>query len=283
MGSAARDASGSPAKEASAGPTTLFLPDAAAVVTTARRDCPKEMVAIGSSFCIDRFEATLRDVRLNRALSPFFHPTLTQSAASFRRWQTKRFTMGRPRYQEVPVPPIPPFQITEKFQIKAVVQAGVSPQGYMSGVLARQACDNAGKRLCTETEWVTACRGELDRDFPYGERYERGACNVHNGAHPAKILHGNASLGHLDPRLNAFAYQGRPLLHATGANARCASRWGDDAVFDMVGNIDEWIDDAGGAFVGGFYARNTKEGCASKIVVHPPKYFDYSLGVRCCL
>ena len=64
--------------------------------------------------------------------------------------------------------------------------------------------------------------------------------------------------------------------------ATCASKWGDDAVFDMVGNLDEWTDDPRGTFVGGFYARATRAGCDARVSSHGASYFDYSTGVRCC-
>jgi hypothetical protein len=51
----------------------------------------------------------------------------------------------------------------------------------------------------------------------------------------------------------------------------------------MVGNLDEWIDDPKGKFLGGFYSRSTRDGCEASITAHPRVYFDYSLGVRCCL
>ena len=73
------------------------------------------------------------------------------------------------------------------------------------------------------------------------------------------------------------------LLRATGATPRCRSRWGDDFIYDMVGNLDEWVDDEHGAFAGGFYARSTRAGCDALITAHPRKYLDYSLGTRCCL
>jgi hypothetical protein len=50
----------------------------------------------------------------------------------------------------------------------------------------------------------------------------------------------------------------------------------------MAGNLDEWIEDPGGTFVGGFYARDTALGCAARIEIHSPDYYDYSLGARCC-
>ena len=152
----------------------------------------------------------------------------------------------------------------------------------MSGAAAERACERAGKRLCAEEEWVVACRGQKNRKFPYGEAYVDGKCNVYRATHPARVLHGNASIGHFDPRLNQVEEEAGPLLRRTGATPECASEWGNDAVYDMVGNLDEWIDDPDGTFVGGFYSRSTREGCDSRIEVHTYKYYDYSLGVRCC-
>ena len=51
----------------------------------------------------------------------------------------------------------------------------------------------------------------------------------------------------------------------------------------MVGNLDEWVDDPKGRFLGGFFSRSTREGCdASRVARTRDAYFDYSLGVRCC-
>jgi formylglycine-generating enzyme required for sulfatase activity len=62
----------------------------------------------------------------------------------------------------------------------------------------------------------------------------------------------------------------------------CRSLWGKEALYDMVGNLDEWVDDPKGMFVGAFFSRGKKDGCESTIKAHPNDYFDYSLGVRCC-
>lgn len=292
-----RETSGEPSpsaqthSETSTGPLELYIPDAAAADWTHEpaipppfvgRRCPSEMVDVQGQFCIDRFEAALVDAAKERRISPYYHPTRRQTRSSFERWEQQRFTMGPQEYQILPLPVPPRFQRTEVFEVKAKSERGVVPNGYLNGVLAEQACLNAGKRLCTEDEWETACRGETGEPFPYGSEYRAGECNVHIGVHPAAVLHGHASLGHLDPRLNHFPYQGRPLLAPTGSYPRCASRWGDDAVYDMVGNLDEWVADEDGVFRGGFYARNTKAGCEARISSHPRAYFDYSLGVRCC-
>jgi formylglycine-generating enzyme required for sulfatase activity len=160
------------------------------------------------------------------------------------------------------------------------------PSGFTSGQVAEQACEAAGKRLCSLDEWTHACKGERATKFPYGDRYQHGRCNVYRFVHPAALLHGNASVGHLDPRLNRVeeirGSQRLAVLRPGGTTPQCASHWGDDAVHDMVGNLDEWVEKKGGAFAGGFYARLTRSGCDAVISVHPRRYLDYSLGTRCC-
>ena len=163
-----------------------------------------------------------------------------------------------------------------------MVKEGAVPNGYNSAETAARACQNAGKRLCRQEEWVTACRGDKNRKFPYGDKYEAGRCNVFREGHPAQILHGNPSINHLDPRLLKVKAGSKPLLRPTGATPSCRSEWQGDSAYDMVGNLDEWVDDPKGLFLGGFFSRSTREGCDSSVSAHPRAYYDYSLGVRCC-
>lgn len=182
----------------------------------------------------------------------------------------------------MPLPDVPEVQQNDDFKPSAVSRGGVVPQGHTPGFVASEACRAAGKRLCREEEWVTACKGERGTQFPYGNDYRQGACNVFREEHPAHILHGNASEGLSDPRLNQVTNQGASLLRETAGSPLCKSVWGSDAIYDMVGNVDEWVDDPDGMFLGGFYSRSTRKGCESKITAHPTGYFDYSLGFRCC-
>jgi formylglycine-generating enzyme len=254
-------------------PAPALLPHAPPPVSSG---CPAEMVSIRGQFCIDRYEASLVDAH-ERALSPYYPPShdeLLHVLSVFRNVVPRR---SAPR---LPLPP--DFSQTEAFEPRARSAPALIPSGYMSGVMARQACDNAGKRLCKPDEWTMACKGQRATKFPYGDSYAEGVCNVFREAHPAVVLYGDASKNHLDPRLNLAEGERGPLLRKTGATPECRSEWGQDAVYDMVGNLDEWVDDERGAFQGGFYARATREGCDARISVHPPPYFDYSLGVRCC-
>jgi hypothetical protein len=240
------------------------------------------MVSVAGQFCVDRFESMLVDATTSEALSPDYPSTPNLLDAVLAEWTTGRNRTGNALARGFPLPFLPRWQRGAKIQPVAVARMGVRPSGYVTGLVAESACANAGKRLCSLDEFVTACRGEDDTLFPYGDSYIDGVCNVFREDHPASILHGNSSVGHLDPRLNRVRAAGKPLLRPTGATPECRSRWGNDAIYDMVGNLDEWVDEEGGAFAGGFYSRSTRSGCEALVTAHPKVYLDYSTGVRCC-
>jgi formylglycine-generating enzyme required for sulfatase activity len=239
-------------------------------------NCPPEMVFIRGQFCIDRYEVSVVDAR-ERAVSPYYPPSHDELSHIY-----SVFRQVTPKNPAPSLPQPPGFALNEAFEARARSLPSVVPNGYMSGVMARRVCENAGKRLCGPAEWVTACKGQNATKFPYGNTYVDGVCNVFRASHPAVVLYSDASKNHLDPRLNLTSDADGPLLRKTGATPRCRSDWGGDAIYDMVGNLDEWVDEPSGAFQGGFYSRSTREGCDARITVHPPPYSDYSLGVRCC-
>ncbi len=74
-------------------------------------------------------------------------------------------------------------------------------------------------------------------------------------------------------------------LSKTGEHAECVNAYG---VFDMVGNLHEWVatDPAlvHGTFAGGYYLDTTinGDGCLYRTQAHAHDYHDYSTGFRCC-
>jgi sulfatase modifying factor 1 len=80
-----------------------------------------------------------------------------------------------------------------------------------------------------------------------------------------------------DARLN----QTPKTLAKTGAFARCTNAFG---VFDMVGNLHEWVMSARPTFRGGFYQDThiNGDGCSYRTTAHAAGYHDYSTGFRCC-
>jgi formylglycine-generating enzyme len=243
--------------------------------------CPKEMAQVEGS-CVDRWEAHMVEHKTGLLLSPFYPPESRLLRHVYQYWSVEASRVGNERARTLAVPPVPLHQ-RSAFSARAVSAPGFVPHGYLTYFTAKKACENAGKRLCSEEEWVRACKGNKRSQQPYGAQFQPGRCNVFRTLHPAYELHGNSSLGHLDPRLHLVIEEGTdPLLYLTGQAERCVSETDDGQLFDMVGNLDEWVDDEQGTFVGGFYSRATKEGCEAKIDGHAPIYTDYSVGVRCC-
>jgi formylglycine-generating enzyme required for sulfatase activity len=182
--------------------------------------------------------------------------------------------------------PFSPYKTPEGLRVRAVSQEGVVPQGYVSRDQAERACKESGKRLCAEDEWTVACMGAPAHAFPYGDERSKGACND-SGISPLHVFYAEApetyQAGPMnDPRLN----QQPKTVAKAGEFARCTNGYG---VFDMVGNLHEWVDEGPdanghGRFRGGWYgdAENNGPGCFYVTSAHEPKYHDYSTGFRCC-
>ena len=203
--------------------------------------------------------------------------------------------------------PFPPFSRPKAGSgvFVAESRAGVRPQGYISQLEAASACRNAGKRLCSVSEWYRACRGEHDTLYPYGATYVKGRCNV-GKPHLLSLLHGSDARAWSYDSFNDPELDKRPgFLAETGAYAECATSAG---VFDLVGNLHEWVADrvdasmakklplksgmrarlgnntGKGVFMGGFFSTMNEHGngCEFVTMAHEPSYHDYSTGFRCC-
>jgi sulfatase modifying factor 1 len=216
--------------------------------------CPSDMVMIGRSYCVDVYEASLMQVMPDRSekVWPYFD------------------------------------MLPEGVVVRAVSTAGVYPQGYISGHQAAAACEESGKRLCKPDEWKNACMGPKKTIFPYGNERQVGRCND-NGRSSMHFF--NAELDDkpehrwmwgfggnmVDPRLNQL----EGTLTRTGERSECTNEYG---VFDMVGNLHEWVDDPDGTFQGGYYLDThlNGDGCYYRTTAHPMSHLDYSTGFRCC-
>lgn len=163
----------------------------------------------------------------------------------------------------------------------AVSAPGVPPQGYISGDVAGAACAAAGKRLCELGEWQEACAGS-GRTYPYGDVYDPDACNTERAQHPVIELFGAGATWSPtqmnDPRLNQLP----DSLAVTGGHPQCVT---PEGVYDLHGNVHEWVADPAGTFKGGFYvdAVINGAGCGYTTTAHTTSYHDYSTGFRCCL
>jgi hypothetical protein len=187
------------------------------------------------------------------------------------------------------VPHSPYLVMPDGGTIRAKVAAGVVPQGYISQIQATAACTNAGKRLCSATEFALACCGpDAGSWYPYGgETHVPGDCNEGKGSSMVRFFGNNPQTWTYaefnDPRLNDWDGG----LATTGTYTKCVSPYG---IYDCVGNLHEWGSDppdvnGHGRFRGGFYgdAEINGHGCLYVTSAHEIAYHDYSTGFRCCM
>ncbi len=216
--------------------------------------CPGDMALIPShgaspAFCIDRYEATTIELDARgRDTAP--HSAFTPVAGK---------------------------------RVRAVSRAGAFPQAYISRDEAETACKASHKRLCSEDEWVFACKGKVPTVYPYDDVAIDGYCND-NGKSPLGIVHGAdveaayaSPVAMNDPQLNQLP----GTLARSGSHTKCRNAFG---VFDMVGNVHEWVADKAGTFRGGYYldVHKNGDGCNYRTTAHDATYHDYSTGFRCC-
>lgn len=171
--------------------------------------------------------------------------------------------------------------------VRAVVARGQKPQAYISGAQAQAACQRAGKRLCTAAEWRAACQGPSGFTYPYGNTYTKGACNEGRATNPVNDCFGSGSGVFTYKNMNDPCCVNKPnTLAAGGAFPMCRSAYG---VFDLHGNLHEWVDattaSGKGVFQGGFFvdAKINGAGCLYRTTAHEKTYHDYSTGFRCCV
>jgi hypothetical protein len=55
--------------------------------------------------------------------------------------------------------PSSPYASPTSETVSALSVAYATPQGYVSQIVATYKCAESGRRLCTDGEWLRACRG----------------------------------------------------------------------------------------------------------------------------
>ncbi len=207
--------------------------------------CPSGMIPV-DTFCIDRYEAALLLVHADLSTEP---------------WS--------------------PYHNPGTARVRAVSIPGAVPQGYISGDQAAAACAEAGKRLCTDTEWLRACQGPSGWTYPYGDTRQPGVCADARAVHPAVEYFGTSDSWIWSELGNACINQVPDSLSVAGDHPGCVTVEG---AYDMMGNLHEWTSDPTGTFRGGYYVDTVinGNGCLYRTTAHNIYHWDYSTGFRCC-
>ena len=125
------------------------------------------------------------------------------------------------------------------------------PLANISFLDAQAKCKEHEAFLCKKDQWISACRGETRVNlWPYGQNPDDGACNT-AGAEAAK----------------------------SGSKPMCKTALG---IYDMSGNVAEWVDDNSTPVIGGSFKSAAKQaGCEDAVMVKQTTTSP-DIGFRCC-
>ena len=137
---------------------------------------------------------------------------------------------------------------------------------------AKMACEKAGKRICTEEEWVSACSGEPAEDNNnngmWGDDDVEGRMYPYGGTYQPDNCHDQGD-----------KYQGKAI--ATGTRDKCRT---PSAIFDLAGNIAEWVgptkDKA--TLMGGHSSSGEYAACNQRAFIRGIGNRNATTGFRCC-
>ena len=140
-------------------------------------------------------------------------------------------------------------------------RVNVIPQTKVSYYEAANICLKKKKRLCTPKEWSTACLGEGDMKYFYGNEYVEGKCNTEK------------------------SWTNRSEAAPSGSFGGCRNVSGSNALFDMIGNVAEWteLEDKGKCQTvkGGYWSYGSKANCGVGVCLDPGFKLIF-IGFRCC-
>lgn len=186
--------------------------DSVAVTSCRQRDGGPELVfvAFSTPYCIDATEVT--NAQYDAFLAATKNGTETSGQSAVCSWNTSYV----PATAGSPTPPLPKHPVVN-----------------VDWCDAKAFCKWAGKRLCgkigggtlfsthqaadpTMGEWVRACEGADGRNYPYGPSHQPETCNTKAALEDPKYLEDVAN--------------------------RPACQGGYPGVFDLGGNVEEWVD-----------------------------------------
>ena len=148
---------------------------------------------------------------------------------------------------------------------------------------AKDLCAGRGKRLCYESEWVTACEGPDETPFPYGWKRSKDHCNIDNPWISPRLQRTYSS----DPKVRDPELARLDQSVPSGSRPGCVSGYG---VFDLTGNFDEWAmadherpnTKARSAALKGGAWGHVRNACRPVTTSHSPKFSYYFITARCC-
>ena len=255
---------------ASAAPTALpeaaidgGLPDGAvpAAPASGASACPEDMVLIDGDYCTDVETKCLKS-----------HYAKQNKKTICERFEEPSRCVGKKVHKRFC---IDRYEYPNKKGERPIVMNNF-PQ-------AQHLCAGLGRRVCTETEWTTACEGPSYKPYPYGYVRDPEKCRgdrLYRFPDVAKTVSKNKAEANVElERL----WDGV----VSGSQPACVSDYG---VWDMPGNADELAASEtplprskyDNVTTGGPWLEGVRNQCRPKIYDHNEGFQYYYLSFRCC-
>ncbi len=268
-------ASTSPSTAPSAVPTPTASPSTAAPTADASTSCPSGMILVEGDYCTQvnhrckagkEWYAKWNDKHI---CTEFEEPKPGESNCVGKK-EHKRFCMDEYEYPNKPG-----------------VRCTVMNDFYM----AQRLCAEQSKRVCTETEWTTACEGPEYKPYPYGYVRDPSICRGdQSGVEPGDEGHDQKGAPFMK-----FASKNKEVRAAelerlwqgvpSGSEPKCVSDYG---ISDMAGNCDELAaaespeSKFDNVTTGGPWRYGVRNQCRPKIYTHNEGFGYYYESFRCC-
>ena len=226
----------------------------------AREPCPKDMKLVDTDYC-----PNIQRTCVEEEWSP------QNKIVICHRFSTQQKCLGRQEHRR--------FCIDE---YEYPNQKGGHPTWMVSWYDAQATCASLGKRLCYESEWVSACEGPDKLPFPYGRSRDNTKCNIDN----SWIQPNLADVYSKDLQTRLVELSRLDQSAPAGALDGCVSGFG---VRDLTGNFDEWVtvdqrvdDKSEWAGLKGGAWGHVRNACRPMTTSHPPDFTYYFIAFRCC-
>jgi len=169
---------------------------------------------------------------------------------------------------------------TEHSETYSCTVAGRQPWVNVNWNEAKAACEAVNKRLCSASEWQTACENGSDKNaYPYGSTFKENDCNGKEYDHDCDGDNGDND--EVLPTGTAYGCPDKP------STSKCVTPSG---VFDLSGNVMEWVSDP--VTVDTLTYRRIRGGsidsvkagltCQNNFKMAEPDLRLETLGFRCC-